>query len=70
MCFRELLLETRMKKAMSLLIEGELSVSQISTNIGYRSTLYFYITFQKIFRDTPETITVSVKKIALLIASN
>lgn len=53
-CFRELLLEIRMKKAMSLLIEGDLSVSQISTNIGYRNTSYFISYFKDFFGITPK----------------
>ncbi|ELT9951495.1 helix-turn-helix transcriptional regulator [Escherichia coli] len=61
-CFRELLLEIRMKKAMSLLIEGELSVSQISTNIGYRNTSYFISYFKDFFGITPKQLQSLLKK--------
>lgn len=61
-CFRELLLEIRMKKAMSLLIEGELSVSQISTNIGYRNTSYFISYFRDFFGITPKQLQSLLKK--------
>lgn len=61
-CFRELLLEIRMKKAMSLLIEGELSVSQISTNVGYRNTSYFISYFKVFFGITPKQFQSMLKK--------
>ncbi|HBC6373729.1 TPA: helix-turn-helix transcriptional regulator [Escherichia coli] len=61
-CFRELLLEIRMKKAISLLIEGELSVSQISTNIGYRNTSYFISYFKDFFGITPKQLQSVLKK--------
>lgn len=61
-CFRELLLEIRMKKAMSLLIEGELSISQISTCIGYRNTSYFISYFKDFFGITPKQLQSLLKK--------
>ena len=61
-CFRELLLEMRMKKAISLLIEGELSVSQISTNVGYRNTSYFISYFEDFFGITPKQLQSLLKK--------
>ncbi|EFE8063127.1 TPA: helix-turn-helix transcriptional regulator [Escherichia coli] len=61
-CFRELLLEIRMKKAMSLLIEGELSVSQISANIGYLNTSYFISYFKNFFGITPKQLQSLLKK--------
>lgn len=61
-CFRELMLEIRMKKAMSLLIEGGLSVSQISTDIGYHNTSYFISYFRSFFGITPKQLQSLLKK--------
>ncbi|MXC97193.1 helix-turn-helix transcriptional regulator [Escherichia coli] len=61
-CFRDLILEIRMKKAMSLLIEGELTVSQISTNIGYNNTSYFISYFRAFFGITPKQLQSLLKK--------
>ncbi|MGQ4801363.1 helix-turn-helix transcriptional regulator [Escherichia coli] len=61
-CFRELILEIRMKKAISLLIEGELSVSQISTGVGYYNTSYFISFFKKFFGITPKQFKSLLKK--------
>ncbi|HEI2320634.1 AraC family transcriptional regulator [Escherichia coli] len=61
-CFRELLLEIRMKKAMSLLIEGQLSVSKISTSIGYHNTSYFISYFKNFFGMTPKQLQSLLKK--------
>lgn len=61
-CFRALILEIRMKKAMSLLIEGELSVSQISNNIGYHNISYFISYFRDFFGITPKQLQSLLKK--------
>lgn len=52
--FRELLMEIRMKKAISLLIEGERTISQISEEIGYNNISYFISYFKKFFGITPK----------------
>ncbi|HFP5561470.1 TPA: helix-turn-helix domain-containing protein [Escherichia coli] len=51
-----------MKKALSLLIAGELSVSQISTDIGYHSTSYFISYFKSFFGVTPKQLQTLLKK--------
>lgn len=61
-CFRDLILETRMKKAISLLIEGEMSVSKISTTIGYHNTSYFISYFRSFFGITPKQLQTLLKK--------
>lgn len=61
-CFRSLILEIRMKKALSLLIAGELSVSQISADIGYHSTSYFISYFKSFFGVTPKQLQTLLKK--------
>ncbi|EFA5066471.1 AraC family transcriptional regulator [Escherichia coli] len=61
-CFRDLILEIRMKKAMSLLIEGGMSVSQISTSIGYHNTSYFISYFRSFFGITPKQLQTLLKK--------
>ncbi|SRB32872.1 CS12 fimbrial-like upstream regulatory protein [Escherichia coli] len=62
MCFRDLLLEIRMKKAMSLLIEGGLSVSQVSTSVGYCNISYFISYFKDFFGVTPKQLQSMLKK--------
>ncbi|HDC4802836.1 TPA: helix-turn-helix transcriptional regulator [Escherichia coli] len=52
--FREMLMDIRMKKAMSLLIEGNGSISKISDEIGYNNTSYFIAYFKKFFGITPK----------------
>ncbi|MFI0604967.1 helix-turn-helix transcriptional regulator [Escherichia coli] len=61
-CFRNLILEIRMKKAISLLIDGELSISQISIDIGYRNPSYFISYFRKFFGVTPKQLQAILKK--------
>ncbi|EJR6686051.1 TPA: helix-turn-helix transcriptional regulator [Escherichia coli] len=61
-CFRKLILEIRMKEAMSLLIEGDLSVSQISADIGYNNTSYFISYFKNFFGITPKQLQSLLKK--------
>uniref|UniRef100_UPI0012FF7056 helix-turn-helix transcriptional regulator n=1 Tax=Escherichia coli TaxID=562 RepID=UPI0012FF7056 len=61
-CFRDLILDIRMKKAMSLLIEGELSISQISIDIGYHNTSYFISYFRSFFGITPKQLQFLLKK--------
>ncbi len=61
-CFRELILETRMKKAMSLLIKEDMPVSQISTDVGYNNTSYFISYFRKFFGITPKQLQNMLKK--------
>ncbi len=60
--FRDLILEIRMKKALSLLIENELPVSQISTRIGYHNTSYFISYFRSFFGITPKQLQSILKK--------
>lgn len=60
-CFRNLILEIRMKKALSLLITGELSISQISTDIGYHNTSYFISYFKNFFGVTPKQLQALLK---------
>ena len=45
--FKELLLRKRMDKAEQLLIETQLSVSDIILAVGYDNTSYFYRVFRE-----------------------
>ncbi len=59
--FRELILEIRMKKAFSLLVEGE-AIAKISNKVGYNNTSYFISHFKNFFGITPKQFQVLVKK--------
>lgn len=60
--FRELILEIRMKKAMTLLIAGELSVSKIADKVGYNNISYFISHFRQFFGMTPKQLHLLLTK--------
>ena len=51
-----------MKKAISLLIKDDMSVSQISNDVGYNNTSYFISYFRKFFGITPKQLQSMLKK--------
>ncbi|GCY74525.1 AraC family transcriptional regulator (plasmid) [Escherichia coli] len=61
-CFRDLMLEIRMKEALSLLITGDFSVSQISTGVGYHNPSYFISYFKSFFGVTPKQLQAMLRK--------
>ena len=60
--FRELLIEIRMKKALSLLIKGEKTISQISREVGYNNISYFISYYKNFFGVTPKKLHILLKK--------
>ena len=52
--FSELLLEIRMNKALQLLKNPSITISEISTLLGYSSNSYFLKVFKKTFTFTPD----------------
>ncbi|EFN8783523.1 CFA/I fimbrial subunit D [Escherichia coli] len=52
--FNDLLIETRMSKAMSLLLNNELQIHQISKEVGILSSSYFIKMFKNHFGVTPK----------------
>ena len=49
----EFILHLRMKRAAELLEKGQLNISQISYNVGYKNPKYFSKSFQKKYGETP-----------------
>lgn len=60
--FRDLILEIRMKRAITLLVEGNLSISQISAGIGYGNISYFISHFKRFFGVTPKQLHLLLTK--------
>ncbi|EEZ9794187.1 helix-turn-helix transcriptional regulator, partial [Escherichia coli O91] len=58
--FKELITETRMKKALSMMIEGNFNISQIAMCVGYKNTSYFISSFKKFFGVTPKQLQLSL----------
>ncbi|HBC1013143.1 TPA: helix-turn-helix domain-containing protein [Escherichia coli] len=52
-CFTRVLLESRMEKALDLLLSTDKSISYISEEIGYKSRSYFVQNFKKFYGYTP-----------------
>ncbi|MXI59573.1 AraC family transcriptional regulator [Escherichia coli] len=53
-CFNQLLLDVRMHKAMSYMLENKLSISQIAELLGYSSNSYFIKIFKGYYGITPK----------------
>lgn len=58
--FKELITETRMKKALSMMIEGKYNISQIAMCVGYKNTSYFISSFKNFFGVTPKQLQLSL----------
>ena len=51
--FKELLLEERMSRAMNLINETDMSISDVINSVGYENESYFHREFKRIFGKTP-----------------
>ena len=51
--FQELLKRKRLQKAVQLLVESDLSVEEISANVGYEDPGHFFREFKKMYQTTP-----------------
>ena len=51
--FQELLKRKRLQKAVQLLVESDLSVEEISVNVGYEDPGHFFREFKKMYQTTP-----------------
>ncbi|WP_089641323.1 helix-turn-helix transcriptional regulator [Escherichia coli] len=58
--FKSLLFEIRMKKAITYLVEGKKSISQIANILGYKNTSYFISSFRMFFGMTPKQLQLSL----------
>ncbi|EMP3814316.1 helix-turn-helix transcriptional regulator [Escherichia coli] len=57
--FKELMLEIKMKTAISMLIGGKKSISQIGNELGYKNISYFILLFKDFFGLTPKQFQLS-----------
>ncbi|HCJ8438260.1 AraC family transcriptional regulator [Escherichia coli] len=60
--FKALLLEIRMKKAITYLIEGKKNIIQIANSLGYKNTSYFISSFRLFFGMTPKQLQLSLSR--------
>lgn len=61
-CFNQLLLDTRMHKAIIYILESDITTSQISELLGYSSVSYFIRIFKSYYGITPKQFDVYYKR--------
>ena len=61
MTFREYLLKLRMEKACFLLRSSDMTVQNIAASVGYNDPAFFYKSFRRFMRNTPEGYRSSMK---------